>query len=100
MERIDKRKVFEEYTENFSTLSLYTKQKEILEELKRIIAILSLVNTDFKQKGEMLLNKEQLEQGERYTSEDEYYNYLFSLVQYLKEELGKHLDGTVSKLYK
>ena len=100
MESMNKKNAFNEYIESFSKLSVDMKQQEIVQELKLLITLLNKVNIDFKEEKELLLDKEKLKLKEYYMEEDEYLNSVFMLVQCLKNELGKHMDGIVSKLYK
>ena len=93
------KKVYEEFISSYKELSTTEKRNEIISELKKIIALLSKVNTDIGINNNLILNKEIIEAIETNASEDDYLEGIYVFINCLEELFGNYLEHTTKNIY-
>jgi len=88
---------FNEYTNGFTKLPIDYKQKEIIYELKLMISFLNKLNIDIDNDKKIMINKALLHDTNKQIDESIYLDTIFNLVQSMKNELGKYVDGMYKK---
>ena len=83
--------MFDEAVKEFDTLSIKSKQKRIVDEIKLMIVILEKICIDRKIDYREIKSKEILALKQNNISEDDYLTALYVYLEYLKEVMGAYL---------
>lgn len=93
-----KQEEFDKYINEFKKLPLKRKKIEVINELKKFLAITIKLKQDLKIEKEILMNREVLDIKESMQEEDfieAVYVYLYSI----EESLGDYLDTITNLIY-
>lgn len=85
--------MFEDVMKNFKLMSKQDKRKEVLSELKIVVAVLEKLCVDNKLEYRIIRSEEILDLNNGLETEDDYLESLLVYIEYLKEVVGTLLKG-------